>query len=84
MPATHEVVAAAGQANGCAETVSVKVVSAGAEAQPMAHEVASAASEHFIRHPPHVGLEDMMAITPAIGPAGLLVTPVSSVIEHGA
>ena len=66
------------------EATSVEAAFAGAEAQPMAHEVASRAPEHFIRHPPHVGLEDMMAITPAVGPAGLFVTPVSSVIEHGA
>jgi hypothetical protein len=61
-----------------------EVVAPGAEAQPMAHEVASAAPAHFAKHSPQVGLETMMAITAASGPPGLLDKPTSSVMEHSA
>jgi hypothetical protein len=54
--------------------------------QPKAHDCCESAPAlaHFIRQLPHVGLEAITAITPATAPPGLLDTPMSSVIEHGA
>ncbi len=54
--------------------------------QPMAHDCCESAPAlaHFIRQLPHVGLVVITAATPAAAPPGLLDTPISSVIEHGA
>jgi hypothetical protein len=54
--------------------------------QPTAHDCCESAPAlaHFIKQLPHVGLEVITATTPAAAPPGLLDTPISSVIEHGA
>ncbi len=56
----------------------------GAVVHPMVQKVASMAVGHFSKHPPHVGLEDVITSTPAAGPPGLVPTLMTSASEQGA
>ena len=67
-----------------AAVVTTAVVAAADAAQPMAQEVESAALAQPIKHVPHVGLEDIMAITPAAAPPALVPTAMTSAIVQAA
>ncbi len=64
--------------------VAAAVVAAAGAAQPMAQEVESAALAQPIKHVPHVGLEDIMATTPATAPPALVPAAMTSAIVQAA